>query len=79
MVRTIPLLIHDELNPEDVDSDGEDHAADELRYFLQTLRANKTKEPDKPIEQTASNYVIARLAALKAQKQSDGISQMNYY
>lgn len=33
-IRTFPSLIHDEHNPEDVDSDGEDHAADEVRYAI---------------------------------------------
>jgi hypothetical protein len=32
LVRTLPALQHDALRPEDVDTDGEDHAADELRY-----------------------------------------------
>jgi hypothetical protein len=31
-VRTIPTLQTDETNPEDLDTEGEDHAADELRY-----------------------------------------------
>lgn len=31
-IRTIPALQHDEVRPEDLDSDGEDHAADEWRY-----------------------------------------------
>lgn len=31
-IRTIPALQHDEHRPEDVDSDGEDHAGDETRY-----------------------------------------------
>lgn len=31
-IRTIPLLQHDDTRPEDLDSDGEDHAADETRY-----------------------------------------------
>jgi phage terminase large subunit len=31
--RTIPSLVSDEHKPEDVDSDGEDHAADAVRYF----------------------------------------------
>lgn len=51
IIRTIPTLIHDELHPEDVDSDGEDHAADELRYFLQTLRESKTPKPLSLIEE----------------------------
>jgi len=35
-VETITTLCHDERNPEDVDTDGEDHMADELRYALMT-------------------------------------------
>lgn len=31
-IRTLPVLQHDEVNTEDLDTDGEDHAADELRY-----------------------------------------------
>lgn len=31
-IRTIPALQHDPDKPEDVDTDGEDHAADEWRY-----------------------------------------------
>jgi hypothetical protein len=31
-IRTIPALQHDELKPEDVDSEMEDHAADDWRY-----------------------------------------------
>lgn len=31
-IRTLPVLQHDDTNPEDLDTDGEDHAADEIRY-----------------------------------------------
>ena len=31
-IRTVPALQHDQHNIEDVDTDGEDHAADEIRY-----------------------------------------------
>lgn len=31
-IRTFPALQHDEADPEDLDSDGEDHAADSIRY-----------------------------------------------
>lgn len=31
-IRTLPALQHDEGRPEDVDTDGEDHAPDETRY-----------------------------------------------
>ena len=32
-IRTLPLLQYDKTNAEDVDTDGEDHVADETRYF----------------------------------------------
>ncbi len=32
-IRTMPLLQYDGTNCEDVDTDGEDHVADEVRYF----------------------------------------------
>ena len=32
-IRTIPLLLYDEHKPEDLDTDGEDHIADEWRYM----------------------------------------------
>lgn len=32
-IRTIPLLMYDEHKVEDIDTDGEDHVADETRYF----------------------------------------------
>ena len=32
LIRTLPALQHDAARPEDVDSDGEDHAPDSMRY-----------------------------------------------
>lgn len=32
--RTMPSLVSDESRPEDVDTDGDDHAADDTRYFV---------------------------------------------
>lgn len=32
-IRTVPVLQHDETRPEDLDTESEDHAADECRYF----------------------------------------------
>lgn len=43
-IRTIPTLIHDNNKPEDVDTRGEDHAADPDRYLLLTLHEQKTPE-----------------------------------
>jgi phage terminase large subunit len=48
--RTIPSLVSDDTKPEDVDTDGEDHAADEARYFVMsrpTPGQHVTKAPVK--------------------------------
>ena len=34
MIRTLPQLMYDPTRPEDVDTTGEDHLYDELKYFL---------------------------------------------
>lgn len=49
-IRTIPLLQYDEHRVEDIDTDGEDHAADEWRYFCMTrpirpVLSEKVKRP----------------------------------
>ena len=31
-IRTVPMLQHDSTRPEDLDTEGEDHVADETRY-----------------------------------------------
>lgn len=63
MIRTLPLLQHDERHPEDVDSSGDDHAGDDLRYFLRTLREQKAPKPETMIER--------RLRQLKQEGQFD--------
>lgn len=47
-IRTIPLLQYDEHKPEDLDTDGEDHCADEVRYFLMSrpIKPRKAAKPD---------------------------------
>lgn len=44
LIRTLPLLIHDERKPEDLDTTQEDHAADSLRYLCMA----RIMAPDKP-------------------------------
>jgi hypothetical protein len=49
--RTVPVLQHDKNKPEDLDSDGEDHAADDSRYACMarpTSRVPKKKAPTGP-------------------------------
>lgn len=47
-IRTMPLLQYDEHRPEDLDTDGEDHVADEVRYFLMSrpVKPRVPKEAD---------------------------------
>lgn len=47
-IRTIPLLVYDEHKPEDLDTDGEDHCADEVRYMCMLNPINPPKAPAKP-------------------------------
>jgi hypothetical protein len=49
LIRTLPTLVHDPSHPEDLDSDGEDHAADALRYHMMGAVA----APETPAEQMA--------------------------
>ena len=46
-IRTIPLLMYDEHKVEDLDTDGEDHIADEWRYMCMS----RPVQPLKPVEQ----------------------------
>lgn len=49
-IRTLPALQHDETKPEDVDTDGEDHAGDALRYgCMSRPYARPLPDPMKPI------------------------------
>lgn len=48
-IRTLPELQHDDTNPEDLNTEGEDHAADETRYAVMSrplVRTGKTDRPD---------------------------------
>lgn len=50
-IRTLPLLQFDEHRVEDLDSRGEDHFADSMRYFFMTRPITPPEEPD-----TAKDY-----------------------
>lgn len=47
-IRTIPTLIHDEIKVEDVNTDGEDHAADDWRYAVMSRPFAPEKKEEKP-------------------------------
>lgn len=52
-IRTIPILQHDTHRMEDIDTDGEDHAADETRYAVMSRPWAKALEAKKPVNLTA--------------------------
>lgn len=65
-VRTIPLLQHDQLKPEDIDSDMEDHAADDWRYACMSrpwLRVIKNDPAVWPQGQTINDLIKAHRRA----------------
>lgn len=47
-IRTIPMLLYDEHKVEDLDTDGEDHVADESRYFCMSrpIKPRMAPTPD---------------------------------
>jgi hypothetical protein len=48
-IRTIPVLQHDPAKPEDLDTESEDHAADDWRYACSSRPWTRTiKEPETP-------------------------------
>lgn len=49
-IRTIPALVHDKNRPEDIDTKGEDHAADTDRYLLASLHDAKAGSPLNEVE-----------------------------
>ncbi|ADJ21982.1 protein of unknown function DUF264 [Hyphomicrobium denitrificans ATCC 51888] len=64
-IRTVPALQHDQTRPEDIDTDGEDHAGDEGRYACMS-RPWSRKAPA-PTTAQASGY-----KRLNEDRNSDG-------
>ena len=60
-IRTVPNLVYDETNVEDIDTDGEDHIYDELRYVCMknpiSPRPQKKPEP-KPYDPISTDEDI---------------------
>lgn len=72
-IRTIPLLQHDTHKPEDLDSDMEDHAADDWRYacmsrpFIRPVAKRK-----KPVESGTIEWVYQRTKEEKTRSKYRG-------
>jgi hypothetical protein len=58
-IRTIPLLLYDEHKVEDLDTDGEDHVADEVRYFCMSrpIAPRMASKPDDYINNPLNVYL----------------------
>lgn len=76
-VRTIPTLQHDDSDPEDLDTEAEDHAADETRYAVMSRPyIGKVKEqtgityPKLP-QQLTINELIARQRKLRLAREAE--------
>lgn len=67
LIRTLPGLQHDETDPEDLDTEGEDHAGDELRYACMS-RPRAIVPPAKPKKK--SPYTFDELTAADKKKVS---------
>jgi len=66
-IRTIPALQHDPLKAEDLDSDMEDHAADEWRYACMS-RPWIRKKPENEKPKNASGYKRTDSTTTESQK-----------
>ena len=68
-IRTLPALQHDDKRPEDVDTDGEDHAGDETRYacsarpWVRALPKPKPLRFAKSTQLTVNEIIAARRRA----------------
>jgi Phage terminase large subunit len=59
LTRTLPSLVMREDNPEDLDSDGEDHAADALRYLVMS-------RPSPRVDEIAPAYPSGSMSEFRA-------------
>jgi hypothetical protein len=69
-IRTLPLLQHDEKKAEDLDSEGEDHAADELRYACMSRPwvVDAADRPELPFPQPPGQLTFNDVLAMSRTK-----------
>lgn len=56
LIRTLPILIYDKVRVEDVNSDQEDHAYDDLRYGLMVHRVPTNVPTQQPKDYSLDSY-----------------------
>ena len=74
-IRTIPAMQHDVARPEDIDTDGEDHAGDEWRYACMS-RPYIVSAPPKPKPMTLRQPTLNELVALTEQRAGNRIARI---
>lgn len=67
-IRTIPALIHDATKVEDLDTDGEDHSADDVRYGIMSRPLGVTSMPKQTAPINTAEAILERIKAKKEQK-----------
>jgi hypothetical protein len=69
-IRTLPYAQHDERNPEDLDTDAEDHPLDETRYAVMSrpMTRDEKKAPEIDWSKARSQPTISELIARQAKK-----------
>jgi hypothetical protein len=61
MIRTLPALQHDQDDPEDADTEGEDHAPDSCRYACMSRPWRRRKPSERVEEKTLSTVTLDEL------------------
>ena len=70
-VRTLPVLQYSRVAPEDVDSEGEDHIADETRYLcmMVPMQASRGREEKTPLRIDPLNRAVPAYAGRMSQRE----------
>lgn len=79
-IRTIPLLQQDELNIEDIDTDGEDHPFDEICFLLLARPIGEKKAEKKPVRapKTISDVAWRELEQIRKEIEQGAEYEMDY-
>lgn len=79
-IRTLPAVQHDDTNMEDIDTDGEDHAADEIRYACMA-RPMVVQSQGKKLEESqkhVGNLTFQELLAMNTAKRQNQAGNFTY-
>lgn len=78
-IETLPNLQHDEKNPEDLDTDAEDHAADETRYAVMSRPSIRdVKKPNNPLDFSKARPLPTINELIEAQRKRTAAASTRY-